>query len=1164
MYRIQRGDVIRALLVALALWFPAVAAEDPKAEGTALTREALALYQDHRYAEAEPLFKRALAIMEETLGRNDLFIATMSIFLAERYREQNRYAEVAPLYLRAVEIQEKALGPEHLDVAKTLNTLAAFYLEQGNYAEAERLHQRVLTIREKVLGPDHPEVAASLNNLAGVYRKEGHNAEARPLYERALAVFEKALNSDDPEIATILTNLAALDQDEGRYAEAEPLYARSLAILEKALGSGHPNVATCLNNLGTLYQSAGRYADAEPLYSRALKIREEAFGSEHPDVAESLNNLAALYRAEGRYGEAEPLYRRALATRERAFGPDHPDIAYSLNNLAAFYQEQGRITEAETLLTRALAILERALGPDHADVANSLNNLAELYRNEGRYTEAEPLYKRALPILEMALGRDHPDIARILNNLGELYRRQGLPAEAEAFHKRALAIREKALGPDHPDVAHSLTNLAALYWEEGRYAEAEPLHQRALGIFEKALGADHPYVANSLNSLAALYSDEDRGAEAEPLYQRALAIREKALGPDHPDVANSLNNLADLYRQQGRYTEAEELNKRALAIWEKALGPDHLDVANSLNNLARIYLAEGQVDRAQPASARAVDIAMKHLSIGSAQRSGAAITEQRQNRYYFLEYITIADAAAQRAPERRQQIAAETFRVAQMAQTSRAGTAVAALSARLAAGGGDRSEVIREREDLAQQWQLLDSALVKAVSRPPADRKSAEEASLRSALADVSRRLDDLDARITAEFRGYGELSNPKPMSAEAARALLASDEGLLLYLATDDANWVWVLRRDTIAFYRIEMGAKALADEVTALRASLEPQRNPHLAPFPARRAYALYEKLIGPAEPLLTGLHSLLVVPDGALQSLPMAVLVTRPSQQDPERIEDHRNIAWLAHDYAVTMLPAVSSLRALREFGTAEHASAPFLGIGNPMLSGAPERTGVTLASLFRGATADPEKVRALPPLPETATELHAIAKTLGASEADLLLGARASEPVLRQMPLDRYRVIEFATHGLMSGELKGLAEPALVLTPPAKASPDDDGLLTASKIATLKLNADWVVLSACNTAAGDGTPDGGGLSGLAKAFFYAGARSLLVSHWPAWSDATVKLTTGTFAELASDPSIGRAEALRRAMMAMLDRKNPPKFAHPLAWAPFVLAGEGGAGR
>ena len=402
-------------------------------------------------------------------------------------------------------------------------------------------------------------------------------------------------------------------------------------------------------------------------------------------------------------------------------------------------------------------------------------------------------------------------------------------------------------------------------------------------------------------------------------------------------------------------------------------------------------------------------------------------------------------------------------------------------------------------------------------------------------------------------------------MSAEAAQALLGGDEALLVYLVSDEATWFWVLGRSDLAFYRIDIGAKALATEVTALRASLDPALNPDRAPFPASRAYALYQKVIGPAEPLLADVHHLLIVPDGALQSLPMTVLVTKPPQQDPQRLEDHRDVAWLARDYAVTVLPAVSSLRALHQLANSEHASAPFLGIGDPVLNGAPARApGVTLVSLFRGAMADVEKVRALPPLPETADELRAIAKTLGASDTDLLLGARASEPVLRQTPLDRYRVIEFATHGLMSGELKGLAEPALVLTPPREATPDDDGLLTASKIATLKLNADWVVLSACNAASGDGTPDAGGLSGLAKAFFYAGARSLLVSHWPALSAATVKLTTGTFAELAKDASIGRAEALRRSMMAMLDPANPPEFAHPSAWAPFVLAGEGGAGR
>jgi CHAT domain-containing protein len=157
------------------------------------------------------------------------------------------------------------------------------------------------------------------------------------------------------------------------------------------------------------------------------------------------------------------------------------------------------------------------------------------------------------------------------------------------------------------------------------------------------------------------------------------------------------------------------------------------------------------------------------------------------------------------------------------------------------------------------------------------------------------------------------------------------------------------------------------------------------------------------------------------------------------------------------------------------------------------------------------------------------------------------------------LSRYRVVAFATHGLVSGELKGLAEPALVLTPPEAASLEDDGLLTASEVAQLELDADWVILSACNTAAGS---SGGGeaLSGLARAFFYAGTRSLLVSHWPVYSDAAVRLTSEALGAMAEEPGMGRAEALRRSMLAFLDEDALPADAHPARWAPFSLIGEG----
>ncbi|MBL8658811.1 MAG: tetratricopeptide repeat protein [Rhodospirillales bacterium] len=427
------------------------------------------------------------------------------------------YAEAEPLYRRALRIRETVLGRDHPDVATSLNNLATFYHDRGRYAEAEPLYQRAQEIWKKALGPGHPHVANSLNNLAGLYYAQGRYAEAEPLYRRALKIRETVLGPEHPDVAQSLNNLAAIYHDRGRYAEAEPLYQRALKIRETVLGPDHPDVAQSLNNLATFYHDRGRYAEAEPLYRRALKIRETVLGREHPDVATSLNNLAELYRAQGRYGEAEPLHQRALKIRETVLGPDHPNVASSLNNLALLYHGQGRYAEAGPLCQRALTIRETVLGPEHPDVALSLNNLAVLYHNQGRYAEAEPLHRRALKIRETVLGPGHPDVATSLNNLAVLYDNQGRYAEAEPLYQRALEIRETVLGPKHPDVASSLNNLAGLYDAQGRYAEAEPLYQRAVAILKKALPPDHPHQMQARENCARLLDRLGRHAEAAEL-----------------------------------------------------------------------------------------------------------------------------------------------------------------------------------------------------------------------------------------------------------------------------------------------------------------------------------------------------------------------------------------------------------------------------------------------------------------------------------------------------------------------------------------------------------------------------------------------------------------------------------------------------------------------
>jgi tetratricopeptide (TPR) repeat protein len=313
--------------------------------------------------------------------------------------ERGRFTETEPLYARALAIWEKTLGPEHPDVAKSLNNLAGLYYNQGQYAKAESLYHRTLAIREKALGPEHPEVAASLNNLALLYYNQGQYAKAEPLYQRALVIWEKALGPEHPNLALSLNNLATLYDKQGQYAKAEPLYQRALTIYEKALGQEHPDAAATLNNLATLYSAKGEYEKAEPLYVRTLAIKEKTLGREHPIVAMSLNNLAMLYDTQGQYAKAEPLYVMSLAILEKTLGPEHSVVAATLNNLATLYIAEGQYAKAEPLYVRSLVILEKALGSEHPDVATSLHNLGLLYRAKGQYAKAEPLFKRALTIL---------------------------------------------------------------------------------------------------------------------------------------------------------------------------------------------------------------------------------------------------------------------------------------------------------------------------------------------------------------------------------------------------------------------------------------------------------------------------------------------------------------------------------------------------------------------------------------------------------------------------------------------------------------------------------------------------------------------------------------------------------------------------------------------
>lgn len=1170
---------------------------DHSAVGVSLNNLALIYLATKKLEEAEPLLKRTQAIFEKELGLEHPTIALIVNNLAGLYQAQDRSAEAEAHFVRAVEIWTKAHGPDHATVVDGYINLGGLYFDQRRYADAVTNFARALAIREKIVGAEHPSLTSLLDLIAKAYREQTLLAEAEKVEERALAIAEKANGPDHPDVALRLEGLAVHYILQRKWEQAERYHKRSLVLREQMVGGDHPMIATSLNALGYAYSEQSKYAESEAAYMRALAILEKAHGRDHAEVAFNLHVLGLLYLYTGRYDEAEKMHTRALAIREKAKGRDSEEVAASLGGLAAIYQKQSRLADAERVIKRAIEVNEKVYGPESEQFAESLNNLGPVYRGIGRHAEAAALYERAIAIKEKLFGRADARVANTLDNLALVYVDQGRTLEAELLMLEALAIYEKAPPERQLNLAITLNNLSGLYGDRHRHADAQRLMERVIAIREKALGPQHPDVGISLDNLAGAFLDQGRLDEAEATKLRALAILETALGPENRHVSIINGNLAEVYFRRGAWEKSLAYARRAASIVVKrsrkglqtgdAISPDNArrevlqsggafrSVVRTAWRVAEAGDAQGRTAASEEAFAAAqwhgqtsAGAALAQMGARFAKGEGdlaASIHEQQDLSAAWQSLDRLLLAARSEPPEKR---------------------------------NASRERRVREQlDDIERRLTTLNERVKQAF---PDYYAFANPEPM--PIAQVQRLLKSDEALIAYLVHTGGETFAWAVTQRDAKWRRLSLDAGEIaakvqtLRCGLDEQEWVGATKA-------AKCGERLGLDDLPDKSAPL---------PFDLGVAYDLYAALIGPFEALIKG-KRLLIVPSGPLTSLPLHVLVTaKPGAgaTRPATFAGYRDVAWFGRSHPITVLPSVASLWVLRE-AAAKREKAPddYIGFGNPVLTGdgtscraskvpdkcpsievakkAPRRTAALdvsgratvsgeggrrsagLAEIFAaGASAASvlEQVRALCPLPDTAYEIRCVAERFKADRRTTRLDASALEADLKKLNADgaltRYRIVHFATHGLLAGDVEAVArrhgEPALVMTPPASPqSADDDGLLTASEVALLKLNADWVVLSACNTAASD-APSAEALSGLARAFFYAGARALLVSHWPVYSDAAVRLTTRAFAELDQKPGVARAEALQRAMVELMNDPSQLSNAHPAVWAPFVLVG------
>ena len=778
----------------------------------------------------------------------------------------------------------------------------------------------------------------------------------------------------------------------------------------------------------------------------------------------------------------------------------------------------GNYPAAEQAYRDALDIETRLFGPDSAAVGAILMELALQVSNQSRFDEAAALFRRATPIVEAAPSAEIR--ARLASYRGLNAANQRHYEEALTFARQNTLLRQRAVDAvrngeldmnGNPPVvttlldgelAHALRVQAALELRTGNNAGAQVAAEKALYIITAQPNLPLAWRADAVALMGEINERQGRVAQAERNFTDALAMDRKLFGDGGPTIQALL--------QLGRFYSDEQIYPSAIASYRQAFA------LLAKNPLARSQIMADQI----------------------------------------MPFLTAANASLDGSD--RSRLEGEMFTAAQMTDNGVTGQTIARMAAQRAAETPALAAQVRATDDGLRARDEARMMLAAERAKTNDLRDAKRELALSAALEAATSRATSASAKLHADFPAYATMADPGAVSLDAMMRTLHPREAFTGFVIGVHSAYVLLVTSKGLPVKPLETNADDLAADSADLRSAFVPKLG-KLPDFSLANAAALYNETLGPVSPQMANVDHLVVATSGDLASLPFSLLVTAA----PGQPRDYVGAAWLIRKAAVSSTPSARAFMALR--GVAHTVNAkPFLGVGNPTFQGGGTNQALALNALAAacqaGGPADPALLRALQPLPETAAEVQAVGRDLGASPDDILTGAGASEGALRAKSLDQYAVLYFATHGMLPGELHCQAQPGLVLSPPATpaTSTSADGLLTASEIAGLKINANLVVLSACNTGAGGGKSFGGGaLQGLADAFFNAGAHAVLASHWEVPSAATMALMTGTFSNMAKDPKHDTAEALRQAQLSLIAKDNT---AHPFEWAAFTLIGDG----
>ena len=1121
------------------------------------------LQQQLRFRQAEVKFRLSLAFLLLTLGEDHPQTSSGYYAVAQCLDLQGRHREALPLHRKALAIDLKALGEQHSLTATAYMNVAHCLQSQGKDAEALPLFRKALAIYQKVLGEEYPHTGIAYNNVASCLDSQGKYAEALLLYRKSLALSRRLLGEQSRQTAGGYNNVAGCLQKQGKYAEALPLLRKALTIFRAVLGEDHPDTANGYHSVGTCLNSLRKYAEAVPLFRKALAIHRKVHGEQHPDTAKSYSGMAFSLSSQGQHAEALSLYRKALAICRRVLGEEHPDTASNYGGVGLCLNSQGKHAEALPLFEKALAIRLKVAGERDLSTANGFNGVASCLVNLGRKEEALRLLRKALAIQVALLGEQDIETARGYNNLAACLNGQGKHAEALPLFRKSLAIDRKVLGEEHPRAATSYNNVAMCLVRQGKLTEALPLFEKALAIERKALGEQHPDTAQSYNHIACCLNDERKYAEAARTWEKALPGSEWGrLQASASGFDRSLYKVGIVAPRAALVACLVRLGK-PLEAWQHA----EADLARGLLD---DLLAAPEDSRDADPRARLLQLDQDLLPLLALEKPDSAQVKRREALRKERDGLlaTLASRAALRLRER----------ILPLPRIQKQLPADAALVFWLDVRDEHLGCVLRREGPPA--WVRL-----------PGTGKSG--------WASEDGHLPGLV--LTALADGRGDTAARQRLLVRLHRQRLAPLEPHL-----KGVRRLLVVPAGAMAAVPVE----ALTDRYTVSyvpSASVFARRAEHHRPLQASSLLVLADPTFthsAPAQPAgpAHGLLVLAVTPGGLAARIglrPGDILLeyngkelSSPTDLLPPRDEGRVSVKlWREGKTLAGRIPVGKLGVAIDKRPVAEALAAW-------------RKRESELLDLGRGSWQ-----------PLTGTRLEARALTALVPRTSVLLGSDASQQKLAELAaadkLREYRLLHLATHGQANADQPKLTalilaqdridDAAAVARVAAEGKKPVEGRLTVGTVlADWRLDADLVVLSACQTGLGADTRGGEGMLGFTQALLQKGARSVVLSRWKVDDAATALLMTRFYENLLGKRKgtkpLGRAEALaeakawlrglsrseatkrlaalvggvprseRGSIKAALPTRKPdaPKgedrpFAAPYYWAAFVLIGD-----